>query len=111
MQNKTTDRAGEIKWACEAGLPRKFRNEISALKLKFVAGVKTTNAVWVPTMLISAHAANARRGGNESTPISVEKLALALPKNGCRTIHTRWRDGTNAVLSSRFARVRVRSAQ
>ena len=111
----------QIKWACEAGLPRgvliidagygveaKFRNEISALKLKYVAGVKTTNTVWVPETLASPHAANARRGANESTPISVEKLALALPMNGWRTI--RWREGTNAVLSSRFARVRVRSA-
>jgi SRSO17 transposase len=112
----------QIKWACEAGLPRgvlvidagyggdaKFRNEISALKLKYVAGVKTTNTVWVPETLTSPHAVNARRGANdESTPISVEKLALALPKNSWRTI--RWRDGTNAVLPSRFARVRVRSA-
>jgi len=38
----------------------------------------------------------------------VEKLALALPKSSWRTI--RWRDGTNEILSSRFARVRVRSA-
>src|SRR5262249_43175466 len=105
----------QIKWACEAGLPRgvliidagygveaKFRNEIGALKLKYVAGVKTTNTVWVPETLASPHAANARRGADESTPISIEKLALALPMNSWRTI--RWRDGTNAVLSSRFAR-------
>jgi len=111
----------QIKWACKAGLPRgvliidagygveaKFRSEISALKLKYVAGVKTTNTVWVPETLTSPHAVNARRGANEGAPISVEKLALALPKSSWRTI--RWRDGTNAVLSSRFARVRVRSA-
>jgi len=111
----------QIKWACAARLPRgvviidagygveaKFRSGISALKLKYVAGVKTTNTVWAPETLTSPRAANSRRGGNESTPISVEKLALALPKSSWRTI--RWRDGTNAVLSSRFARVRVRSA-
>ena len=40
--------------------------------------------------------------------MSVEKLALALAKSSWRTI--RWRDGTNEVLASRFARVRVRSA-
>src|SRR5690348_16540503 len=51
---------------------------------------------------------NSRRGRNESTPISVEKLALALPKSSWRTIH--WRDGTNEILSSRSACVRVRSA-
>src|SRR5262245_64782391 len=86
---------------CEA----KFRSEISALKLKYVAGVKTTNTVWAPDMVA---AANSRRGRNESTPISVEKLALALPRSSWRTM--RWRDGTNEILSSRFARVRVRSA-
>ena len=108
----------QIKWACAAGLPRgvviidagygveaKFRSEISALKLKYVAGVKTTNTVWAPDMVA---AANSRRGRNESTPISVERLALALPRSSWRTM--RWRDGTNEILSSRFARVRVRSA-
>ena len=111
----------QIKWACEAGLPggvviidagygveAKFRSEISALKLKYVAGVKTTNTVWAPDTVAWPLAANSRRGRSESTPISIEKLALALPKSSWRTI--RWRDGTNEILSSRFARVRVRSA-
>jgi len=111
----------QIKWACEAGLPRgiviidagygveaKFRSEISALKLKYVAGVKTTSTVWAPDTFASSLAANWRRGRSESPPISVEKLAHQLPKSSWRTIH--WRDGTNEILSSRFARVRVRSA-
>ena len=111
----------QIKWASAAGLPRgvvivdagygveaRFRNEISALKLKYVAGVKTTNTVWSPGMFASPRAANSRRGHKESRPISVEKLAIALPKSSWRTI--RWRDGTNEVLCSRFARIRVRSA-
>jgi SRSO17 transposase len=119
----------QIKWACEAGLPRgvvlvdagygveaNFRMEISALKLRYVAGVKTTTTVWVPNTFAMSQPANSGRGsrsartrhGNESTPISVEKLALALPKSSWKTI--RWRDGTNEVLSSRFARIRVRPA-
>jgi SRSO17 transposase len=111
----------QIGWACAVGLPRgvvivdagygveaKFRNEISALKLKYVAGVKTTNTVWAPDMFASPQGAKSRREHKESTPISVQNLALALPKSGWRTI--RWRDGTNEVLSSRFARVRIRSA-
>jgi SRSO17 transposase len=120
IEFKTKPQIGleQIKWACAVGLPRgvviidagygveaKFRSEISALKLKYVAGVKTTNTVWAPDMVA---AANSRRGRNESTPISVEKLALALPRSSWRTM--RWRDGTNEILSSRFARVRVRSA-
>jgi SRSO17 transposase len=117
----------QIKWACEAGLPRgvalldagygveaKFRTEISALDLRYVAGVKTTTTVWAPATLPQPE--NSGRGrrptrtpdGKESAPISVEKLALALPKSSWRTI--RWRDGTNEVLSSRFARIRVRPA-
>jgi len=111
----------QIRWACEVGLPRgvvivdagygveaKFRSEISALKLKYVAGVKATNTVWAPDMFASPQAAKSRREHKESTPINVEKLALALPQSSWRTI--RWRDGTNEVLSSRFARIRVRSA-
>ena len=115
IEFKTKPQIGleQIKWACAAGLPRgvviidagygveaKFRSEISALKLKYVAGVKTTNTVWAPDMVAG--------GRNESTPISVERLALALPRSSWRTM--RWRDGTNEILSSRFARVRVRSA-
>jgi SRSO17 transposase len=111
----------QIKWACQAGLPRgvviidagygveaKFRSEISALDLKYVAGVKTTNTVWAADRFASPQSVNSRRRRNESTPISVEKLAFSLPKSSWKTI--RWRDGTNEVLSSRFARVRVSSA-
>jgi SRSO17 transposase len=119
----------QIKWACEAGLPRgvvlidagygvetKFRTQISALNLRYVAGVKTTTTVWAPDTVALSQPANSGRGGrpartprgNENTPISVEKLALALPKSSWKAI--RWRDGTNEILSSRFARIRVRSA-
>ena len=41
-------------------------------------------------------------------PISVEELALSLPKRSWRSIE--WREGTAEPLSSRFARVRVRAA-
>ena len=51
----------QIKWACEAGLPKgvalidagygveaKFRTGISALDLRYVAGIKSTTNVWAP---------------------------------------------------------------
>jgi SRSO17 transposase len=119
----------QIKWACEADLPRgvvvmdagygveaKFRSEISALNLKYVAGVKTTTTVWAPDTLATSRSANSGRGrrpartphADASAPMSVEKLALALPKGSWKTI--RWREGTNDILSSCFARVRIRSA-
>jgi SRSO17 transposase len=40
--------------------------------------------------------------------VSVEELALSLPKRAWRTVA--WREGTNVKLRSRFARVRVRAA-
>jgi SRSO17 transposase len=75
--------------------------------------VKTTTTVWAPDTLTSENSSRGRSpartlGGTESTPISVENLALALPKSNWKTI--RWRQGTNEVLSSRFARLRVRPA-
>jgi len=65
----------QIKWACEADLPRgvvvmdagygveaKFRSGISALNLKYVAGVKTTTTVWAPDTLATSRSANSGRG-------------------------------------------------
>lgn len=126
----------QIKWACETGLPRgvvlidagygveaRFRTEISALKLKYVAGIRTTTTVWAPgtsascrrrasgTMPPPTYSGRGRRPvpvhDDENKPVSVEQLALGLPKSSWQTIG--WRDGTNERLSSRFARVRVRS--
>src|SRR6266850_1384835 len=49
------------------------------------------------------------RKDNPKPPrVSVEALALSLPKHAWRTIT--WREGTNEKLQSRFARVRVRVA-
>lgn len=98
------------------GVEAKFRTEISALNLKYVAGVKTTTTVWAPDIPAVSQSANSARGrrparaphGDKGAPISVEKLAIALPESSWKRI--RWREGTNEVLSSRFARVRVRPA-
>lgn len=119
----------QIKWACEAGLPRgtvlidagygvdtSFRAEIDALKLKYVAGIKTTTTVWAPGTSALPPRTYSGRGrrpvrpvlDGENKPVSVERLALSLPNSSWRIIC--WRDGTNARLSSRFARVRVRAA-
>ena len=119
----------QIKSAYDAGLPRgvvlvdagygveaKFRAGISALGLKYVAGIKTTNTVWAPgtsSLPPPTYSGRGRRPvrpvhDDENKPVSVEQLALALPKSSWRTIA--WRDGTNERLSSRFARVRVRPA-
>ena len=97
----------QLRWACEAGLPRgvvlmdtgygadsALRAAVTALSLTYVAGIRANTLV--------------RASGNAQQPASVEKLALGLPKRAWTTIE--WREGTNGTLASRFARVRVRVA-
>jgi SRSO17 transposase len=119
----------QIEWACASGLPRgdvvadagygaeaAFRTRISALGLRYVVGVKATNAVWAPGTSALPPPAYSGRGrrprrpvrDDVNTPVSVEELALALPAEEWRKLG--WRQGTNEKLSGRFARIRVRSA-
>ncbi|MGB8399662.1 IS701 family transposase [Bradyrhizobium sp.] len=119
----------QIKWACEAGLPRgvvladagygveaRFRSGITALGLRYVAGVKSTTTVWAPgtsSLPPPAYSGRGRRPvrsvhDDAHKPVSVEELALGLPKGEWRKLS--WREGTNEPLWGRFARVRVRSA-
>ena len=102
----------QIEWARANGLPRgdviadagygaeeRFRAGITELGLRYVVGVKSTNAAWAK---IDAGS------GKASMRMSVERLALSLSDAAWRTIG--WREGTNEKLSGRFARVRVRVA-
>ena len=111
----------QIRWACEAGLPRgvalmdvaygndsRLRTGMTALGVTYVAGIQPNTLVW------PAGAGPKRRGkplnntGRRDEPdlVSAEEVALGLPKHAWRTI--RWREGSADWLSSRFARVRVR---
>jgi SRSO17 transposase len=74
-----------------------FRIGVSALGLKYVAAI-------IPTMMVRSLSNDGALGPRQS----VKKLALSLPKNAWRTIT--WREGTNAKLRSRFARVQVHTA-
>ncbi len=100
----------QIRSACAAGVARgvvlmdasygsnsALRNGVSALALSYVAGI-------VPTVKVCA----VRDGGARGPRMSVKELALGLPKHAWRTVT--WREGTNARLRSRFARVRVRTS-
>lgn len=129
FQTKPRIALDQIKWACDAGLPRgvvladagygveaKFRNGISALDLRYVAGIKSTTTVWAPGTQALPPPAYSGRGRRPvrpvhdaaNKPVNVEDLALGLPQSSWRRLH--WREGSNATLSGRFARVRVRSA-
>ena len=70
-----------------------LRTSLTELGLSYVAGILPHTKVW---------AAGRRK------PLSVEKLALALPPESWRIVQ--WREGTGKRLSSRFARIRVRAA-
>jgi SRSO17 transposase len=119
----------QIEWACASGLPRadvvadagygaeaRFRSRISELGLRYVVGVKSTTTVWAAGRKALQPVTYSGRGRrpvrpvhvDDSKPVSVQDLALALPAKEWRKIS--WRQGTNERLSGRFAHVRVRCA-
>ncbi len=121
FQTKPQIALEQIRWACEAGLPRgvalldpaygndaRLRTEVTALQLSYVAGIQSNNLVWPPNLGPRRRGRALNNTGRRDEPelVSVKKLALALPKHEWRTIT--WREGSADWLSSRFARVRVR---
>jgi len=120
----------QLRWACAAGLPRgvglldagygnnsNLRAEMTALGLRYVAGILSNTTVWtdergpLPPKPWSGRGRPPKRlrRDDKHWPVSVKELALGLPKRAWRTIE--WREGSAETLSSRFARVRVRAAR
>ena len=127
---------GQIAWAqieaaLAAGIPRgtvlmdagygdetAMRDRLSAQQLSYAVGVRPGTTVWWGEHQPAAAAGRKhRRGGRPRTrvqrdarhqPISVLDLARTLPAASWHTVE--WREGTQAPLASRFARVRVRAA-
>src|SRR5208282_2615484 len=119
----------QIRAACKAGLPRGvvlmdagygnntvLRTGIGKLGLRYVAGILSNTSVWAPdTAPLPPKAWSGRgqpptrlRRDAKHRPISVKALALGLPKSAWRTIT--WREGAADWMSSRFVRLRVRTA-
>ncbi len=119
----------QIEAACEAGLPpgvvlmdagygcnTDLRAGIGALALCYVAGIMPQTTVWppgigpLPPKKWSGRGRHPKliRRDDKHQPISVKELALGLPKRAWRRIA--WREGTSDLLSSRFARLRIRAA-
>jgi SRSO17 transposase len=110
----------QLRWACEAGLPRgvvlmdldygrsaKLRTNITAFGSTYVAAIQPSTLVWTPgTQPRPGHEAPKHGRHGEPNLISVKEIALGLPAQAWHTIQ--WREGTADWLSSRFARVRVR---
>lgn len=108
FQTKPKIALRQIEWACAAGIARgvvemdcaygsdlSLRRRLTALDLIYAVGV------WARTLVRKA-----QRGDDH--PVTTAGLAKGLPKRAWCTIA--WRDGTNARLVSRFARVRVCAA-
>ncbi len=120
FQTKLEIALEQLRWACASGLPRgvvlmdagygnsaPLRQSITALGLRYVAGIQADTLVWRPGREPPAGTAAPQRGRSGAPGlISVKALAYTLPARAWRTV--RWRDGTAAGLASRFARQRVR---
>lgn len=108
-----------VRWAHETGLPGKMalmdaaygndsrlRAGVTELGMAYVAGIQAQTLVWKPGVRPGLPPKKGRRDAPNT--ISVKELALSLKPKAWRTVE--WREGTNEVLSSRFARVRVHVA-
>ena len=111
----------QIRWACEAGLPRgvalmdaaygvdsRLRTGMTALGVTYVVGIQPKILVWPPGTGPKRRGKPLNNTGRRDEPdlISTKRLARDLPEDAWHTI--RWREGSAEWLSSRFARVRVR---
>jgi SRSO17 transposase len=93
-----------------------LRTAITALGLRYVAGIQSTTTLWpsgkgpLPPKPWSGRGrptTRARRDA-EHQPVQAKALALGLPAAAWQTIA--WREGSADWLRSRFARLRVRAA-
>jgi SRSO17 transposase len=111
----------QIRWACEAGLPRgvglmdvaygndsRLRAGMTALEVPYVAGILPNTLMWRPGTGPRRMDKPLNNTGRRDEPdlVSAKEVAVGLPKPAWCTVT--WREGSADQLSSRFARVRVR---
>jgi len=95
------------------GNDSEFRRGVRRLNLSYVLGIQKSTKVWAPgtePLPPPEYSGCGRppklpRRSLKHTPVSVLKAAQDLPHSAYQTIA--WREGTNKILSSRFATVRV----
>ena len=93
-----------------------WREELSEMELEYCVGVHSSTTVWSPGTGPLSPKPQKRTGrpptrwrrGPGATPLSVKALAKSFKARRWQTIS--WGEGSNAVLSSRFAALRVRAA-
>ncbi len=100
------------------GAHSELRTAVTALGLPYVAGILSTTTVWEPGSgplppkpYVRGRGRPTKRLRRDAAhrPVKVKDLAFGLPAKAWRCIT--WRAGSNAPLRSRFARLRIRSAQ
>jgi len=114
--NRTGSRPAALVADAGYGDVTSFREGLEELGLVYSLGVKPPTKVWAPGVEPLPPKRWSGRGRRPSKmvlapghePVTVESLARSLDARKWRTIS--WREGANATLSGRFARVRVRAA-
>ena len=107
FQTKPKIALRQIEWACKTGIARgvglmdsAYGSDLSLRARMTELGLAYSVGIWARTLV--------RKATRDSEPMTAGDLAKSLPKRAWRTIE--WRDGTNAALASRFARVRVHAS-
>src|ERR1700720_308263 len=110
----------QIRWACEAGLPRgvalmdaaygvdsRLRAGMTALGVPYAGGIQPNTLMWRSGTGPRRKGKPLNNTGRRDEPdlISAKEIMLGFPNRAWRTV--RWREGATDWLSSRFARVRV----
>jgi SRSO17 transposase len=99
------------------GKGTQFRTALTQLGLQYIVGIESNATVWEPGQQpLPAPPRKPGRGAPpkrlrrapDHQPLSVRQLALALPPSAWK--HIGWRQGSQGILRSRFATVRVRPA-
>ncbi|MGY3639500.1 IS701 family transposase, partial [Bradyrhizobium sp. Lot33] len=129
FQTKPEIALEQIRSACEADIERgvvlmdagygadtTLRKEVTALGLRYVAGILPSTSAWptgmgpLPPKKWSGNGRPTKlmRRDDKHKPCSVKELALSLPNQAWRNV--KWREGSADFLTSRFARLRVRPA-
>jgi SRSO17 transposase len=98
------------------GVDGAFRSGVTANGLTYVVGVQSRLSVWRPDTEPLAPKPWSGRGrppsrirrDSEHAPLSAKNLARGLAEDAWRIVP--WREGSNEILSARFAAVRIRPA-
>jgi len=109
--------AGVVLADAAYGNSMQFRSAVTELRLQYAVGIESSTTVWEagrqplpPPPRKPGRGAPAKRlrRDTDHQPVSVKQLALSLPAATWKDIS--WRTGSQGMLRSRFAAVRVRPA-